>query len=221
MSSLAFLCFMEMSCQVLIPLVYSTSIPLGGLGFDSYRIGIIMGTLGILNAFIQIVFFGRIIRKFGPRTTFIVGQMSHVVTLGLYPLLTFFAQRAGRVDFKVWAVLIIQLFFSTWIIVAYGVLALLYIYISIVCLMATGALQIFVVNSAPSRASLGATNGMAQAVASSMRSIAPSFASSLFSFSLQKRLAGGNMVYFILLGISAIAIRLSFFLPKRPTSGNW
>jgi len=202
MSSLAFLSFTEMSCHVLMPLVYSTSIPLGGLGLDPYHIGIIMGTVGILNAFVQIVFFGRIIRKFGPRTTFIVGQMSHVVILGLYPLLTFFARRAGRVDSKVWAVLIIQLVCNTSIVVAYG------------------ALQIFVVNSAPSRASLGATNGMAQAAASLMRSIAPSFASSLFSFSLQKKLAGGNMVYFFLLGISAIAIRISFFLPKHPRSEN-
>jgi len=61
---------------------------------------------------------------------------------------------------------------------------------------------------------MGATNGLAQAVASSMRSIAPSFASSLFSVSLQKKLAGGNMVFFVLLGIALVGVRVSLSIPK-------
>jgi MFS family permease len=124
MSSYAFLSFIDMCGQVLIPLVYSTSISFGGLGFDPYRIGIIMGSLGILNAFVQLVFFGRIIRKFGARNTFIVAQMAQVVIFGLYPLLTFFARHARRADSKVWAVLIIQLILMTGSAVAYGMLAL-------------------------------------------------------------------------------------------------
>lgn len=87
-------------------------------------------------------------------------------------------------------------------------------------LMAVGAVFILITDSSPSKASLGAINGMGQAIASFMRSIAPSFASSLFSLSLQKKLAGGNTVFFVLLGITAIGIRISLFLPRSPRSGS-
>jgi MFS family permease len=214
MSSYAFFAFVDMSIQVLLPLVCSTSVPLGGLGFDPYRIGTIMGTWGFINAFFQGFLLGPTIRRFGSRKCYIASQMNLVVIIGLYPLLTSFARRAGRVDAKVWVVLVVQLILQMSSYLAYGAsyLGSCLSYIDLMSVI-SGSAQIFIVNSA-ARGSLGATTGMAQAVSSTMRSIAPTVASSLFSISLQRKLAGGNMVYFILIGIALVGVRVSLLLPK-------
>ncbi|KAF9468187.1 major facilitator superfamily multidrug-resistance, DHA1 sub-family [Collybia nuda] len=191
------LCFIDMSAQVLRPLVYSTSIANGGLGFDPYRIGSIMGTWGVINAILQVVFLGKVIRRFGPRNMHILSQFSHLISTALYPLLGYFVRQSGTVDAKVWTVIIIQLIFQ------------------ITNNMAYTSIMILIIDSAPNRASLGATNGMAQAVGCFMRSIAPSAASSLFSISLQKQLAGGNMVFIVLTGVSLLGIRAALLLPKK------
>jgi len=76
----------------------------------------------------------------------------------------------------------------------------------------------YIAAAAPSRSSLGVTNGVAQLTGSSVRALAPSAASSLFSFSLELRSGGsylgGYLVYFILCAISAAAVGWSFRLPK-------
>ena len=77
-----------------------------------------------------------------------------------------------------------------------------------------GSIQVIVTGVAPSRAVLGTVNGIAQAVACVMRSLAPSIASSLFAISLQRGWAGGDAVYYILLAITACGVWLSFTLPK-------
>jgi len=83
--------------------------------------------------------------------------------------------------------------------------------------MFTACMFMYVAASAPSRSSLGVTNGLAQLTASSVRALAPSAASSLFSFSLElyggRSDLGGHLVYIVLCAISAIAFWWSFRLP--------
>ncbi|KAF7334645.1 Major facilitator superfamily multidrug-resistance DHA1 sub-family [Mycena venus] len=79
--------------------------------------------------------------------------------------------------------------------------------------------QIFIVNSAPTQNSLGGVNGLAQMVASTARSIAPSFASSLFATSVSHNLLGGNLVFFVLSGIALCGLRSSLLLPHKLRSG--
>ncbi|KAG5644648.1 hypothetical protein DXG03_008030 [Asterophora parasitica] len=207
----AFLAFTDMSVQVLQPLVYSTSISLGGLGFDPYHIGSIMGIWGVVNAVFQLTFLGRVIRRFGARNVQKFAMLSYAIVLTLYPFLSFFAQRAGKADGFVYAIIVVQLTCAMSNSAAYGMLDH--------CVQRqdtdgyTAAIQILILEAAPNRASLGATNGMAQAVGSVMRSIAPSIASSLFSVSLQHQLAGGNMVFLVLLGVALTGLRISFLLP--------
>jgi uncharacterized phosphosugar-binding protein len=78
----------------------------------------------------------------------------------------------------------------------------------------SGAVDVLITNSAPSQSALGSVNGLTQAVGSVSKSVAPSVASSLFAISLQRNWAGGNAVYYILMGIVVCEIRLSFMLPK-------
>ena len=58
--------------------------------------------------------------------------------------------------------------------------------------------------------------GIGQMLTSGMRSISPFLVSSLFSISLQRHLAGGNLVFYILMGSTLLFVRISYMLPHPP-----
>ncbi|EAU85281.2 hypothetical protein CC1G_10067 [Coprinopsis cinerea okayama7 len=66
-----FIAFNEMAHNSLLPLMYSSSIPLGGLGLDAYRIGVLMGAFGLANAVLQLKYLGKLTREFGPKKVYI------------------------------------------------------------------------------------------------------------------------------------------------------
>jgi len=76
-------------------------------------------------------------------------------------------------------------------------------------------------DAAPGRNSLGAVNSLGQMMSSVTRTIAPSFASSLFSISLQKQWLGGYFVYFLLLVIVLIGSYVSHRLPGGMRDRSW
>ena len=115
-----FITFTDMCVLVLQPLVWSTSISLGGLGFNPYRIGLIMGIWGFINAIIQSTCLGPIIRRIGPRNMLAAAFTSWITVLALYPLLSFFTRNAGGADARVWTILIMQLALLTTTSGAYG-----------------------------------------------------------------------------------------------------
>lgn len=75
--------------------------------------------------------------------------------------------------------------------------------------------QIFIVDSAPTPNSLGGVNGLAQMVAATLRSIAPSVAASLFATSVSHDLLGGNFVFYVLCGITLCGVRAALLLPRK------
>ena len=99
----------DMCSQVLLPLMYSTSIELGGLGLSAYDIGLILSGWAVVSAIVMITVLGRVIRRFGPRAVHIFCYTTYFANLALYPLLAHFVQRSGRVDAKAWAVIVVQL----------------------------------------------------------------------------------------------------------------
>ncbi|KAI9454533.1 MFS general substrate transporter [Lactarius psammicola] len=78
-----------------------------------------------------------------------------------------------------------------------------------------GCIFIYISAASPNRASLGATNGLAQLLVSIMRAIGPVAATSLFSLSLAEGYLGGGMVYIVLLGISMVSIAFAIALPRQ------
>ncbi|CAA7266822.1 unnamed protein product [Cyclocybe aegerita] len=196
--NLIFLALLEMSYSALLPLVYSTSIEFGGLGLDPFHIGVILGTFGFINSFVQMYFLGQLIRAHGPRKLFIVSFSCFIVSFSSYPVMSFFARRAGRVDTIVIACICIQ----------FGFQMMIY--------MAFGSLQVLLVQSIPEGGPMGMVNGVAQMLSSGTRSIAPTFASSLFSVSLQRQLLGGNLVYLVLIGLVLAGIQAAQFLSNPP-----
>lgn len=209
--------FIDMSSQFLLPLVYSTSIPIGGLGLDAYDIGIILSAWGVFNAAVLLTLLGPAIRRFGPRAVHIFSYGTYFVNIGSYPLLSYFARRAGGVDGYVWAVIVLQLVCRFVNGMSYGLSfsAPLQIMFRADRRDCVGSIQIIIADSAPSRAALGATTGLAQALGSVGRAMGPTVASSLFSVSLEWQIMGGNMVYVVLSGLALVGMRLAFLLPKE------
>ncbi|KAE9406686.1 MFS general substrate transporter [Gymnopus androsaceus JB14] len=182
--SMGFLAFTDMSYQVLIPLIYSTSISAGGLGLSPYQVGLILGIFMFANGVWNWIVLTPILKKFGPRKTVIVTYTFFLSAfrafMGVTPL--------------VWAILILQLFVSSVIITAFN------------------AMHLLVVMNAP-RNALGSVNGLAQMVSSGTRGLAPVFSSSLFSISLESRIAGGHLVEIVLMGITVVGIYCISRLP--------
>jgi len=116
----AALSFLDMGHFVLLPLFYSTSISLGGLGLDPFRIGVTFGTFGCINAVIQANALGPLIRKYGARKMYIVSFPGLIACFSLYPVMRYFAQISGRVDAFVIACMMIQMSFYMCIYMAYG-----------------------------------------------------------------------------------------------------
>lgn len=107
--NMGFIAFVDQAYEVLQPLVYSTSISAHGLGFSTFEIGLIIGAWGVVNCIVEIFIFPRLVRKIGPRRLYIIAFACYLVAIGAYPLITFLARRAGRVDAWTWSVIVLQL----------------------------------------------------------------------------------------------------------------
>ncbi|KAJ7199167.1 major facilitator superfamily domain-containing protein [Mycena pura] len=192
-----FYCFLSTAYQVLFPLMYSTSIPNGGLGFNPYQIGVTRGVWGVLNTLFLLFIAARLIRRFGVRNIYIFSFANFAICLGAYPLLNILARRAQRVDALVWAVVVVQ-----------GIS-------NITLSWSYATVQMYIVNSAPQPSALSSTNSIAQMTATILRALAPFLVSSLFAASLEWNVAGGYVVYIILLCVVAMGIYSSFLLAKE------
>jgi hypothetical protein len=209
-----FFSFCDMSRRVLTPLMWSTSLEHGGLGFTPYTIGIAMGISAAVKLFIQATFLGKAIRYFGARKLFAASLFALLVALACFPLEKYIAQRTGSTDWRVWTVITIHLMMYCVITPAYSKSNFVQM-LANVQYLSSAAIQVLITDSAPSQSSLGSVNSLAQAVGSVSRSLAPSVASSLFAISLQRNWAGGNAVYYIWMAMVACAIPLSSMLPEE------
>ena len=209
-----FFSFCDMSRRVLTPLMWSTSLEHGGLGFSPSTIGLAMGISAVVKLFIQAMFLGKAIRYFGARKLFAASLFALLVALACFPLEKYIAQRTGSTDWRVWTVITIHLMMYCVITPAYSKSPFFQM-LANVQYLSSAAIQVLITDSAPSQSSLGSVNSLAQAVGSVSRSLAPSVASSLFAISLQRNWAGGNAVYYIWMAMVACAIPLSSMLPEE------
>jgi len=70
-------------------------------------------------------------------------------------------------------------------------------------------------SAAPNKRSLGATNGLAQSVASIQRTVGPAVADWLFAFSIANNVLGGNFVYIVLLFLVCGGLYIAAQLPRH------
>src|SRR5262249_46796480 len=97
-----FLSFLDQAHQAIMPLMYSTSISLGGLGLRPHDIGLVMGIWGACNAVFQVFFFSRVVKRLGPRGTYIMCISAFLVTFSSFPILNVFARVTGSTNAMVW-----------------------------------------------------------------------------------------------------------------------
>ncbi|CAA7266807.1 unnamed protein product [Cyclocybe aegerita] len=188
--------FLSTSVNALLPLFFHTPIELGGLNLDPARIGYIMGVYGAGMGLFQMLFFAKIVRRWGTRRVFIVSMATFVPVFMLFPVASLIAKRWG-------------LGWGLWVAVG------LILFLLFIMDTAFGCIFMYVTESAPNRRSLGATNGLAQTTVSSARAVGPALTTSLFSFSVQKNLLHGHGVYVVLAIFSCGAVYLGTLLPHR------
>lgn len=90
------------------PLVLATPIALGGLGLDAPTIGLILGFNGIIVGVVQVMFFAPLHRRLGTKTAFMAALAAYFGVYLSWPLMSFLAQRAGKIDASVVLILALQ-----------------------------------------------------------------------------------------------------------------
>ena len=206
------LAFLDISVNALLPLFFHMPIAMGGLGLDPVSIGYIMGFYGAGTGAFQVLFFSKLVKRFGTRRVFIMTMAVFVPAFLVFPLISLVAKRWG-VSTGVWVLvgwfLCMRFFMDT----AYGTLK---IFLPLVSKFHTDAFALWlgcifmhVTESAPNRRSLGAINGLAQTAVSSARAVGPALSTSLFSFSVQYNILGGYGVYTALASLAGLAILLA------------
>ncbi|KAH9030867.1 MFS general substrate transporter [Lactarius deliciosus] len=181
----------------LIPLVWSTSVGFGGLGMSPASIGLWTSGYGIMNGVFQFVAFPRFVGRFGPWHIFIACIILFFPVYIMFPLESLALRHSTRdLNPAVGLFMILQLSAETLANMGFGVI---FMYMS---------------SAAPNKQSLGATNGVAQTVVSIQRAIGPAAATSLFAFSLENNILGGNLVYVVLLALVLVGLGVAVQLPR-------
>ncbi|KAG1791882.1 major facilitator superfamily domain-containing protein [Suillus plorans] len=183
-----------MTFNSILPLFYATPIELGGLSLDPPLIGAILSVSGIAHGAFQLLFYARLHDHFGAGAIHTTGVSSGIPIVILFPVINALARVQGM-SLAVWLCVAAQHVLTTSLMMCNR--------------MSTQA-------AAPNRASLGATNGIAQMVAAGARIIAPASATSIFSYSMQEG-HDAWLVYYFLMVIAFLAVGTSLLLPRDPS----
>lgn len=107
----AVIALLDVAAMVLLPLVWSTPINLGGLGLSPAYIGLWTCGYGVSSALFQYAVFPPAIARFGPRPVFITGIALFSVAFVLFPLENLVARHAtgGGTVRAVWPLIVLQL----------------------------------------------------------------------------------------------------------------
>ncbi|KAH9056524.1 MFS general substrate transporter [Lactarius vividus] len=190
------LALLDIAAFALIPLIWSTAIELGGLGLTPADIGLWMTAYGCMGAVFQFAFFPYIATRFGPGRVVVASAIAFGLLYALFPLENMLARGTGTASI-VWPLIVLQL-------VAISVTD-----------MGFSSVFMFVSSAAPNKRSLGALNGLAQTVVSTQRAVGPAAATSLFAFSLQNNVLGGQFAYAVLLSFACVGLCMAVQLPRN------
>ena len=109
-ASYAMLALLEMAIMELIPLVWSTSVEFGGLGFEPALIGLWLSVYGCMTGIFFFAIFPHVVRRFGLRRVLITCIAFYAVEVIMFPLenlVLLHATRASTV--AVWPLVFLHL----------------------------------------------------------------------------------------------------------------
>jgi hypothetical protein len=204
---------LEMAFRSVQPLFFATPTELGGLGLDPPRIGNILSVYGVVNGLFQIFFFADLHDRFGSKAIYSVAITSGIPMILTLPLINALARTQG-LSWMVWSLVGVQL--ATAMVLNLGYCELLSVShkSSLLIDMSIACVFIYIAAASPNRASLGATNGIAQLFVSIMRAIGPASATSMFSISI-KTPEHAWFAYYYLLSLVCVGIGASLLLPRK------
>ncbi|KDR66565.1 hypothetical protein GALMADRAFT_259085 [Galerina marginata CBS 339.88] len=188
------LSFINKCATALLPLFFAMPIEIGGLGFKPAQIGYILGAYSTLTTFVLAFFFGPILRVVGERGFFILCISSYLLLWAAIPITHHCARHFG-VGINVW--------------IGIAVMSL-----PAVCgEMGFSCIYAYIIGAAPNKYSVGSTIAVGYVSSSIFRVVAPTLATSLFSFSVQHNVLSGYAVYAFLSVWTVLAILMALLLP--------
>ncbi|KAI6095037.1 MFS general substrate transporter [Pisolithus croceorrhizus] len=180
----------------LVPLFYATPVEVGGLGLPPFTIGLIMTAYGTCNGLFQMLFTARAIERYGEKRVFCSAVLAFLPIIATFPTMSWIIRTQKQVGLAIWVLVVVQLL--SWVVVS----------------MAYAVIFVFVTKAAPNKYSLGTMNGLSQTTTSIARAMGPATFTSLFAFSKEYNLLGGNLVYVVLLLLLCLLVFLSRRLPE-------
>ncbi|KAI6149248.1 major facilitator superfamily domain-containing protein [Pisolithus tinctorius] len=193
----AFIALTDIAVRTVLPVYFAVPVEMGGLGLRPSAIGTILSLLGVASGVCQTLFFARLHDRLGPKYLYLMGSFLYIPAIVLFPVMTWVARKRG-LDGLVWTLVGSQIMLFMFSGLSFSVT---FIYINA---------------AAPNRASIGATNGLAQMMVSVTRALGPASANSAFSLSIQRHVMGGYFVYWMMIVMASITLGIGFFLPKKP-----
>ncbi|KAH8111331.1 MFS general substrate transporter [Phellopilus nigrolimitatus] len=171
----------------LYPLFAFTPITSGGLGLSEAQIGAHMAIRSAFNIIVM-CFYVPFASRLGAVRLYQVGMSLWPLAMACFPLLNALA-RTKSTSVGTWT-------FDA----AAGVFFMLWSLGNLVW----PSSQIVVIEAPPSPEALAVVNGLAQMVQTFTMAIAPAFVTSLFAFSVNNHVIGGNLVYVVMLAMSCV-----------------
>lgn len=190
------LALMETSLYAILPLFYATSPQNGGMGLTPAQIGTLMGPCGFINGVFQALLFVKIVKRLGPKKTFMLGMSMFALIFALFPVISQLTLTTGKTPL-VWSIVVLQL----------G--------LTIVADVTYGCIFMYITSAAPSKSLLGTTNGLGQVTVAISRACGPTLATTLFAASLTHNWLYGYAVYFVLICAVLVALCVANLLPKE------
>jgi hypothetical protein len=102
------LALLEIAASVLMPLVWSTAVDLGGLGLSPASIGLWMSAYGCVGAVSQFAFFPHVVARFGPGRLVFASVGAFGLIYALFPFENLLARGTETVA-AVWPLIVLQL----------------------------------------------------------------------------------------------------------------
>ncbi|KAG2093751.1 major facilitator superfamily domain-containing protein [Suillus discolor] len=187
----------QMGFNSVLPVFYATPIELGGLSLDPPRIGALLAASGVTHGMFQLFFYAHLHDRFSARAIHITGVSSGIPMVILFPVTKALARVYG-IGMAVWLCVAIQLM------------------LKINLIMCFPCMTLFIRAAAPNRASIRATNGIAQVAVAVARIVGPVSAALVFSYLLQQ---GHDpwLIYYFLIVIAFLAVGTGLLLPRDPS----
>ncbi|KZT54505.1 MFS general substrate transporter [Calocera cornea HHB12733] len=194
--------FTNQSWDIVFILYAFTSVRSGGLSMSNAQIGYCLAGAGLVGANIHLWMFPKFARRFGMSMYPWLLALLIPMFVGA-PILNRLARAVGSGETR-------------------GEIVAGLTYPGVAVLLGLGRLaamvfplnMILVKRAAPSKLAMGSTYGMSQMVTAFARAIAPWFVSSLFAYSVESNILGGNLIWIIMSLLSVVAVLQSLKVEK-------